>query len=108
MAVHPRTPCGVLRGRRARWHERWLNARMLAEQFRTWAFLAPIAQSPPTARVPPYLAAHTREGDWTGWYFRARVRQRGLRSLAITPDYLAAYQRELLEIVTSQAEHHRK
>ena len=92
-------------GRRRRWHDRWLDARVLAEQFRTWEFLAPIGQTPPTSRLPPYMKA--KHGDWTGWYFRARVREHGLTSAELTPEYLAEYQRQLLLVVTGQAQHHR-
>lgn len=92
-------------GRRGRWHERWLDARVLAEQFRTLEFLAPIAQTPPTSRLPPYMKA--TQGNWTGWYFRARVREHGLTTAVLTPDYLAEYQRQLLRVVTGQAQHHR-
>jgi hypothetical protein len=93
-------------GRRGRWHERWLDARVLAEQFRTWAFLAPIAQTPPTSRLPPYVSTKATQGDWTGWYFRSRVREQRPRSAKLTPEYLAEYQRQLLDVIQGQARHH--
>jgi hypothetical protein len=93
-------------GRRGRWHERWLDARVLAEQFRTWAFLAPIAQTPPTSRLPPYVSIRATQGDWTGWYFRARVREQNPRSAKLTQEYLAEYQRQLLRVIQGQAWHH--
>lgn len=96
----------TLRGRSSRWHERWLDARVLAEQFRTWAFLAPIAQTPPTSRLPPYVSAKATKGDWTGWYFRARLREQCIRSAKLTPEYLAEYQRKLLQVIQEQALHH--
>jgi hypothetical protein len=95
-------------GRSGRWHERWLDARVLAEQFRTWAFLAPLAQTPPTSRLPPYVSTRATEGDWTGWFFRARAREQGLRSARLTPEYLAEYQRQLLQVIQEQAGHHLK
>jgi hypothetical protein len=96
----------TLWGRWGKWHDRWLDARVLAEQFRTWEFLAPIALTPPTSRLPPYVAAKA-EGDWTGWYFRARVREYGFISARLTPDYLASYRRMLSSVVEGQLQHHR-
>jgi len=93
-------------GRKYRLHERWLEARVLAEQFRAWAFLASIAQAPPTARLPPYASAKTATLDWTGWYFRARVREQVMHSASLTPEYLANYERDLLRVVEDQAKHH--
>jgi hypothetical protein len=96
----------IWRGRKGRWHEHWLDARVLAEQFRTWAFLAPIGQTPPTSRLPPYVSKKASQGDWTGWYFRARVRERGLSSDKVTPEYLEDYRRLLLQVLDEQARHH--
>ncbi len=79
---------------------------MLAEQLRTWAFLAPIGQTPPTSRRPPYVTEKARQGDWTGWYFRARVRELGLRSGKLTPGFLAGYRSLLLQVLEEQAVHH--
>ena len=93
-------------GRKRRWHERWLDARAMAEQFRSWAFLAPIAQAPPTSRLPPYVSTKATQRDWTGWCFRARVREHGLSPAVVTPESLAVYQRQLLQVIAGQAQHH--
>lgn len=96
----------ILWGNHAHWHERWLDARMLAEQFRTWAFLAPIGQTPSTSRLPPYVSPEAARLDWTGWYLRARVREQGLLSVKVTSGYLEKYRHLLLQAIEEQVRHH--
>lgn len=62
------------RARRARWHDRWLDYRLLAELLRSMRYLAPLAGAAPSSRLPAVHAANDPRGSWTYWLFRAIVR----------------------------------
>ena len=54
-------------GRRRRWHQRWLEARELAERLRVALPLWTLGERPTTLFFG-------QEPTWTGWYARAVVR----------------------------------
>ena len=74
-----------------RWHERWIDYRLLSEQLRQLRFLAPLGLTTPSFRVP----AHDTYGDprstWVNWHFRAIVREAGMVGAVIDGQYLASY-----------------
>ncbi|MGE0441465.1 MAG: DUF4231 domain-containing protein [Gemmatimonadales bacterium] len=65
-------------GQRLGWHARWVEYRLLAEQLRHLAFLWPLGATTPWLRLPAEPAADDPRTGWTGWYYRAFVRQLGL------------------------------
>lgn len=88
------------------WHERWINYRMLAEQFRVLDFLAPLGQTVPLFRPPVFWNEPSRHA-WVGWYFRARLRQRGMPNKCVTPEYLRKQRGNLMTVVEDQIEYHK-
>jgi hypothetical protein len=74
----------VWRGQHKRWHDRWLDYRALAETLRHLRFLGPLGQYEKRA----YLEAAARPGaGWMLWYFRATMRELGMPSGDLGPDY---------------------
>jgi len=94
----------VWRGQHRRWHDRWLDYRALAETLRHLRFLAPMCQYEKRA----YLEAAARPGaGWMLWYFRATMRELGMPTGDLGPDY----QRKVLtaivpEELESQIQYH--
>ena len=87
-------------GRRRRWHERWLEYRVLAELIRQLRLLAPLGGGRPLPRTPAHLAIY---GDptrsWMYWQVRAIARSLGIPSLQVTQAYTAQCLNYLFDIV---------
>jgi hypothetical protein len=65
-------------GNAQRWHERWMDYRVLAERIRLQRVLAPLGRITPHTRRPAHLSFGDLRGTWVGWYFRALVRDLGM------------------------------
>lgn len=93
-------------GHRFRWHEKWLDYRLLAELFRQHAVLEPLGRVPPSFRV----AAHARAGDpsrgWVHWLHRARVREKGMAGGVLNPHARRLRRAELRALVKEQERYH--
>ncbi|NMG45131.1 hypothetical protein GPA22_15520 [Aromatoleum toluvorans] len=95
-------------GNRSRWHQRWMEFRLLAEQLRHMRFLLPLGLTTPALAVP----GHHRDGDprdgWGNWYLNAVIREAGLLPIRIDRGLLAAYARYLAcHELPAQAAYHR-
>lgn len=97
----------IHRARRGRWHERWLGYRLCAEQLRQLALLRPLGRSVPAVRLPAHAAESDPSRLWTSWLTRARTREIGLASGAVTHAQLRAYRAELHAILRGQIAYHR-
>ena len=109
MAAHwkPRTPLSVadaiveacvlvfmvglpLLARHRRWHQRWLEYRILAELIRELRVLIPLGGGRPLPRTPAHLASY---GDptqsWMYWQVRAIARAAGLPDATVNAAYVA-------------------
>lgn len=64
-------------GNRSRHHRKWVDYRHLAEQIRHLAFLWPLGGAAGFARMPLRPSVDDPRVAWTGWYYRAVVRQLG-------------------------------
>ena len=93
-------------GRRKRSHERWLDARMVAEEFRAWQIVAPLGIAVPTFTPHPYQSTESGQRTWAEWYVRAYVREHGLPSDRVTFEYLDKYRSGLLQTINDQLLHH--
>ncbi len=95
-------------GRHRRWHERWLDYRTLAEALRLMQFAAPLAQVPPSFRVPPHMERGDPRTNWANWYFRSMVRYTGMAPTTFEPSYLSNCRDLLIWFARdSQARYHR-
>jgi hypothetical protein len=93
-------------GRKRRWHERWIDYRVLAEELRQMQVLALLARVTSSFQVPAHLAHHDPSQTWVTWHFRAVVRQAGLVGVRTDAAYLEACERVLARVVRSQICYH--
>lgn len=78
-------------GNRKRWHERWIDFRLLAEQLRQQRFLMALGRVLPSApRVPVYVSDEDPSNSWVQWHCRAIVRAAGLIEARFDNTYLDA------------------
>jgi hypothetical protein len=74
---------------RLRWHERWLDYRLVAELVRQLHFLLPIVGGRPFPQVPAHLSSYgDPERTWMYWHVRAIEREVGLPRVTLSPHYL--------------------
>ena len=96
-------------GNLRKWHERWIDYRLLSEELRQLRFLAPIGMTPPAIRVP----AHDTHGDprntWVNWHFRSIVRELGLLCAKVDQGYIDSYNSLVLSReIDGQISYHEK
>lgn len=78
-------------GNRKRWHERWIDYRLLAEQLRQQRFLMALGRVLPSAPgVPAYVSDDDPGNSWIQWHFRAIVREAGIIPARFDQRYLSA------------------
>jgi hypothetical protein len=97
----------VWRARTHHWHERWLNYRLLTEQFRQIELLWPLGRALPSFHLPAHAADEDRYRRWINWFFRARLREIGQPNERINAGYLDTYRQFLIARIDEQAEYHR-
>ncbi|MDQ2860756.1 MAG: DUF4231 domain-containing protein [Pseudomonadota bacterium] len=92
-----------------RWHQRWLEYRVLAELIRELRILVPVGGGRPLPRTPAHLAAY---GDptrsWMYWQIRAIARAAGLPKARVDSRYVAEHLAYLGEFVGAPVEGHAK
>jgi hypothetical protein len=91
-----------------RWHERWVDYRLLAEALWQMEFLAPLARVTPSFEVPAHIDHEDSSRTWFNWYFRALAREAGLIRAKIDDSYLRAYRRVLEGSILDQISYHGK
>jgi len=95
-------------GKWRRWHERWIDYRLLAELLRNMVTLSPLGLVGLSFRIP----AHNRQDDvnnsWLNWHFRAIVRQAGLINARVNEEFLVAIGSFLLKEIEGQIEFHER
>jgi hypothetical protein len=86
--------------RRDRWHQKWLEYRVLAELVRELRILIPLGGARPAPRTPAHLANY---GDptrsWMYWQTRAVARSVGLPEARVDAAYVKRQLADLLEFV---------
>jgi hypothetical protein len=87
-----------------RWHQRWLEYRVLAELIRELRILTPLGGGRPLPRTPAHLASY---GDptqsWMYWQTRAIARAVGLPDAKVSAPYVADQLALLLDFVGAPA-----
>jgi hypothetical protein len=86
-------------GRRVGWHQRWLEAREIAERMRVAILFWILGAQPP--------AFFGEEPAWTGWYARAIIREQGMRRGRLNLDGMSAARKAMLGVLRQQHEYHR-
>jgi hypothetical protein len=81
---------GLLRlGRAHRWHEHWMEYRLLAEMIRQLRFQIPLGGGRPLIRVPAHLAVYGDPAQtWMYWHVRAIARDIGIPNARVTQAYV--------------------
>lgn len=77
--------------RRGRWHLRYLQYRLLAEQFRTLKFLACLGRTLPGPALRRHWLGPEARRSWVGRYFLAVEADAGLPPARLGPGHLAAF-----------------
>jgi hypothetical protein len=97
----------VRRGNRQRWHQRWLEYRLVAELLRQQRLLLPLGSWRSIASNPAHLLQYgTAEGTWMYWYVRNISRTAGVPNAVINDDYLQGYCAEVRGLVEEQWQFH--
>jgi Protein of unknown function (DUF4231) len=94
------------RGRRRRWHERWMDYRSLAEGLRYMPFLSLLGHVTSSFQVPAHLEAGDPRRSWFHWHFRSMVRRAGLIQARVDGSYISAYRQVLAHAIDSQVKYH--
>jgi hypothetical protein len=86
--------------RRRRWHQKWLEYRVLAELVREMQILVPLGGARPLPRTPAHLSSY---GDpalsWMNWQARAIAREIGLPNAKVDHHYIVAMEKTLLDFL---------
>lgn len=77
-------------GRRRRWHERWIDYRLVAEWLRHLQFLAPVGHTVPVYLPPAHHRLDDPTNTWVDWLFQAIVRAGSLPGARFNAEYLEA------------------
>lgn len=88
----------TLVGNHLRWHERWIDYRVLAERLRLQRFLAPLGRITSHTRRPAHLSFSELRGSWLAWYFRAVVRELGMVGERYDAGYVEACRAVMLRL----------
>jgi hypothetical protein len=94
-------------GRMQRWHERWIDYRLLAEKLRQMRFLFLIGRG--SISIPPHgLDLHNDSGkSWVNWHFNGVTRAAGLPKSGFNESCRSAYRKLLFEYeLPSQIKYH--
>ncbi len=95
-------------GIRGRWHERWIDYRLLAEYLRQIRFLGPLGRNPLLSSPPARQRSDDLRGTWAYWYARAVAREAGLPSGRLDAAALAAHAADLQAFVGGQLSYHER
>jgi hypothetical protein len=76
-------------GRRRRWHERWIDYRLLAEYLRQLFLLIPLGPGELSSpHLPKYMSSGDPKNTWMYWHYLALRREIGLTSGEFRKSYL--------------------
>ena len=93
-----------------RWHDRWIDYRILAELMRQMAYLVLLGRTLPINRAA-ILSTHgartARRQDWVLWYFSAAVREIGVPAARYEAEYLRSVRGRYVDgLLAEQIEFH--
>jgi hypothetical protein len=76
-------------GKKGRWHERWIDYRLLAEYLRQLFFLIPLGPGELSSpHLPKYMSSGDPKNTWMYWHYLALRREIGLTSAEFSRKYL--------------------
>ncbi len=77
----------TLRGKKNRWHERWIDYRQLAEQLRHLRYLYLSGGASRDAQAAQSQDLAGEDGSWAQWYYQATMRELGMASAQCTSSF---------------------
>lgn len=87
-------------GRKRRWHERWMEYRLMAELIRQIRLLIPLGGGRPFPRAPIHLRVYEHlNHTWMYWQMRAIARAIGVPQAKATPEYVVGCLRAMAHVV---------
>jgi hypothetical protein len=99
----------VWRGRRKKWHERWIDYRLAAELLRHLRLSASLGSARPFPNVPAQWVTYgVPAATWMAWYVRAIERDLGLRSARLDATHVRACAKDFAAIMAGQHSYHAK
>ena len=96
----------TLLGRRFKWHQRWMDCRLLAEGLRQMQVLTLFARTTPSFRVPVFMERNETHQNWADWYLRTVAREAGFSHTAFSGDHLLNSRRVFVSWAQAQAAYH--
>ena len=97
----------VLLGHRKRWHERWIDYRLIAELIRHLRLMVPLGSGRPFPKLPTHLASYGNPANtWMAWYVRAIERDLGLPTAQMNDEHLKNCREHLSKLLQSQIDFH--
>src|SRR5262249_53487622 len=96
----------VIWGNWRRWHQRWMDYRLVAELVRQLRFLIPVGGARPFPRLPPYLSFENPINSWMYWHLRSIDRAVGLPNAKVDSKYLRDCLTYIIETVRGQIRIH--
>ncbi len=97
----------VLWGKKKRWHDRWMEYRLVAELVRQLRFLIPLGGGRPFPRLPQHLGNYGNPADsWMYWHVRSIDRAVGLPNAKVKADYVKDCLGYVSKVVQSQRAFH--
>jgi hypothetical protein len=94
-------------GRGRRWHERWLEYRVVAELVRHLRLVAPLGGARPLPHIPAHWATYGQpSATWMAWYVRAVERDLGLPAAVVDKDHLRTCLDQLIHVLAGQVSYH--
>jgi hypothetical protein len=97
-----------VRSRRRRFHEKWLDYRLLAERVRHLGFLWPLGRSSPVIRVPTHAVLTDPRPAWVNWWYRALAREAGLAPVRLDGETVHALTQQIsADLVGAQLAYNR-
>ena len=95
-------------GKAKRWHDRWMEYRLVAELIRQLRFLIPLGGGRPFPRLPQHLETYGNPADsWMYWHLRAIDRDVGLPNARMDSNYLRDSITYISKVVQGQIQFHR-
>ena len=91
-------------GRARRWHDRWLDYRLIAELVRELRILLPLGGGRPTPRQPAHRSAYGDPAQsWMVWHLRGIARATGLPEATLSREHLAESVTYLRHVISGSA-----
>ena len=96
-------------GIRRRWHERWIDYRLLAEYLRQTQFLMALGRASISVfRIPIHLSYGDPRNSWMYWYLQTVVRHSGIMRVKFDANYLKSVTGFLDESIRDQINYHQR